>query len=159
MKQTVESVDFTIRPAETRDTPMLVEMVERIGRNYPNGYNRGWIGSADGLAYVRYHIEKGWVAVAERGDALIGHCAWSVKQGQPHQAYVRFAELQTLFVRPEVRGNGAAEALITAFNNYCETSALSVQMVHAVPDPKVIAVFEKMGFLEERRLMVRKARD
>ncbi len=159
MKESSDYPGFRIRNATTDDSAVLVEMVERIARLYPAGYNQGWLGSADGFAYVTYHIEKGWVAVAEQNHVLIGHCAWSVKQGLPYQAYVRYAELQTLFVGPAVRGQGVAEALLHAFNGFCSAAALSVQIVHAVPDPKALAMFEKIGFREERRLMVRIAND
>ncbi len=150
------SARIQIRNAVQSDCDQLVEMVEQIGRSDPAGYVPGWIGSADGLAYVRYHIEKGWVVVAQQDNHLVGHCAWSIKQGRPHQVYVRFAELETLYVSPAVRSKGIAEALVQAFAKYCQQNALSVQMVHAVPDPRPLALFERLGFVEQRRLLVRR---
>jgi len=151
------SARIKIRNAVQTDCELLVEMVEKIGSTDPISYSPGWIGSADGLAYVRYHIEKGWVVVAEHDGLLIGHCAWSIKQGRPHQAYVRYAELETLFVSPTLRGKGIAEALVKAFSTYCSQHALSVQTVHAVPDASTLALFKKLGFAEARRLLIRGA--
>lgn len=153
------SARIKIRNAIQTDREMLVQMVEQIGRADPTGYTPGWIGSADGLAYVLYHIEKGWVVVAEHDGMLVGHCAWSIKQGRPHQAYVRYAELETVFVAPNLRNKGIAEALVKAFSTYCSQHALSVQTVHAVPDAKTLTLFERLGFVEARRLMIRGAGD
>ncbi len=149
------SARIHIRNAELSDCDHLVEMVERIGRTDPAGYNPGWIGSADGLAYVRYHIEKGWVVVAEQDGQVVGHCAWSIKQGRPHQVYVRYAELETLYVAPSARNRGIADALVQSFSRYCQQNALSVQLVNAVPDPKILALFKRLGFIEQRRLLMR----
>lgn len=146
-----------IRTAQQQDQTALVEMVEQIGRADPFGYTPGWIGSADGMAYVRYHIEKGWVAVAELGGRLVGHCAWSVKKAQPHQAYVRFVELESLYVAAPVRSKGIADALVGAFGQYCKQHALSVQLVSVMPDPRTLALFERLGYVEMRRLLVKGA--
>ena len=151
------SARIKIRNAVQTDQRLLVEMIEQIGSADPVGYTPGWIGSADGLAYVRYHIEKGWVVVAEHDGKAVGHCAWSIKQGRPHQAYVRYAELETVFVSPELRNKGIAEALVKAFSTYCSQHALSVQTVHAVPDPRTLTLFERLGFVEARRFMIRGA--
>lgn len=153
------SARIKIRNAVQTDREMLVQMVEQIGRADPTGYTPGWIGSPDGLAYIRYHIEKGWVVVAEHDGTLVGHCAWSIKQGRPHQAYVRYAELETVFVAPTLRNKGIAEALVKAFSTYCSQHALSVQTVQAVPDAKTVTLFERLGFVEARRLMIRGAGD
>ncbi len=148
-----------IRTAQQQDQAVLAEMVEQIGRGDPFGYTPGWIGSADGLAYVRYHIEKGWVAVADLDGRLVGHCGWSVKKAQPHQAYVRFVELETLYVSPAVRSKGIAEALVGAFGQFCRQNALSVQLVNVIPEARTLALFERLGYVEMRRMMVKGSTD
>ena len=147
---------FRIRPAILDDLCALLPMLNRMLEEYPQGYSRRWMETADGQAYMRFHIERGWVLVAEVGARVVGHCAWTVRYAQPQHDYIRYAEIRTVYVLEAFRASGIAAALCNAMLEHCLRNALSVVSVHAVPDPEVVSLFTRLGFVERRRVMERR---
>ncbi len=132
-----------IRPAVESDVPALMPLM----RGYCDFYEAN--PSDAGLdemarALIATEDDKGMLLVADEGSGAIGFAAvgwkWSSLRG------TRIVVLEDLFVAPEARGRGAADALIQAVAERArENGAPVVTWLTAPDNQRAQAVYDRVG--------------
>lgn len=132
-----------IRPAVESDIPALMPLM----RGYCDFYKAN--PSDAGLdemarALIATEDDQGMLLVADDGGEAIGFAAvgwkWSSLRG------ARIAVLEDLFVGPEARGRGAADALIEAVAQRArENGAPVVTWLTAPDNHRAQAVYDRVG--------------
>jgi len=132
-----------IRPAVESDLPALTPLM----RGYCDFYKAN--PSDAGLdemarALIATEDDQGMLLVADEGGEAIGFAAvgwkWSSLRG------ARIAVLEDLFVAPEARGKGAADALIEAVAERARRHGAPVVTWLAAPDNhRAQAVYNRVG--------------
>lgn len=136
-----------IRPAVESDIPALMPLM----RGYCDFYKAN--PSDAGLdemarALIATEDDQGMLLVADDGGEAIGFAAvgwkWSSLRG------ARIAVLEDLFVGPEARGRGAADALIEAVAQRArENGAPVVTWLTAPDNHRAQAVYDRVGGTSE----------
>ena len=132
-----------IRPAVENDIPALMPLM----RGYCDFYE---VEPADeGLdemarALIASRDDQGMLLVADDGEGVIGFAAvgwkWSSLRG------ARIAVLEDLFVAPDARGQGAADALIEAVAERARRHGAPVVTWLTAPDNhRAQAVYNRLG--------------
>jgi GNAT superfamily N-acetyltransferase len=132
-----------IRPATESDIPALMPLIRGYCEFYKcdppdaglDEMSRALIASAD---------DQGMLLVADEDGEVIGFAAvgwkWSSLRG------ARIAVLEDLFVAPEARGKGAADALIEASASRARESGAPVMTWLTAPDNhRAQAVYDRVG--------------
>jgi GNAT superfamily N-acetyltransferase len=132
-----------IRPAAESDLPALMPLM----RGYSDFYQAN--PSDAGLdemarALIETEDDQGMLLVADEGGEAIGFAAvgwkWSSLRG------ARIAVLEDLFVAPEARGKGAADALIEAVAERARRHGAPVVTWLTAPDNhRAQAVYNRVG--------------
>ena len=133
-----------VRPATERDIPALIPLMRGYCEFYES--NPPDAGLAEmARALIAAADDQGILLVAE-GDELgvIGFAAvgwkWSSLRG------ARIAVLEDLFVAPEARGKGAADALIQACADRARANGAPVMTWLTAPDNhRAQAVYDRVG--------------
>jgi GNAT superfamily N-acetyltransferase len=132
-----------VRPAAERDIPAVMPLMRAYCEFYESNppdsglaeMARALIASAD---------DQGMLLVADDDGEAIGFAAvgwkWSSLRG------ARIAVLEDLFVAPEARGKGAADALIEACADRARTNGAPVMTWLTAPDNhRAQAVYDRVG--------------
>jgi GNAT superfamily N-acetyltransferase len=132
-----------IRPAAESDIPALMPLIRGYCEFYEcdppdaglDEMSRALIASAD---------DQGMLLVADEDGEVIGFAAvgwkWSSLRG------ARIAVLEDLFVAPEARGKGAADALIEASASRARENGAPVMTWLTAPDNRrAQAVYDRVG--------------
>jgi ribosomal protein S18 acetylase RimI-like enzyme len=132
-----------IRSATEEDLPALLPLM----RGYCDFY--GFSPQDEGLAEMARALiaaadSDGMLLVADDGDAVVGFAAVGWKWSSLRAA--RIAVMEDLFVAPEARGRGAADALISACAERArEHGAPVLSWQTATDNHRAQAVYERVG--------------
>lgn len=97
-------------------------------------------------------LERGWALVAVLGEEAIGFGLLSYWRG--------LAELSDLIVAPNYRGQGIGAALIGALCDHAKASGYAqAQIGVAENNPRALALYLRLGFEHDRRLILRLRED
>lgn len=133
-----------VRPAAERDIPALMPLMRGYCEFYEsNPPDSGLAAMARALIAAADDEGMLLVAVDDRGE-VIGFAAvgwkWSSLRG------ARIAVLEDLFVAPEARGQGAADALIKACASRARANGAPVMTWLTAPDnQRAQAVYDRVG--------------
>ena len=100
---------FTTRPAEPRDVPALVALLEAYMRET---FKVPWRGSAEALRRDGFGRECEIQVAMTGGGQVMGFMAWRKPYDLHH--CLTGGEILDLYVSPECRGRGVAPALVCA---------------------------------------------
>ena len=152
----------TVRRAEPRDAPELVELAESVGSE-PEGWliaSGEWRSAADERRYlraVRRHLHAA-VFVAEDEGAIVGRLSIA---RDPHPASEHVADIG-LMVALWRRREGVGTALMLAAEDWARRSGISKVELHVFPyNEPAIGFYRRLGYLEEglRRRHYRRGAD
>ena len=136
-----------IRDADESDIPALMPLMRGYCDFYEaNPTDEGLVEMARAL--IATADDRGMLLVADDGGEVIGFAAvgwkWSSLRG------ARIAVLEDLFVAPEARGRGAADALIEAVAERARNNgAPAVTWLTAPDNHRAQAVYERVGGTSE----------
>jgi ribosomal protein S18 acetylase RimI-like enzyme len=113
-------VPITVDSATEADIPAVIASAEALvatdaGRFDPAATDLGWAAKT-GLAYCRALLDSddNLIVVARDGDAVVGHLVARLSgPGSVHP--IRVADLESIHVYPDHRGNGIGDLLVTTF--------------------------------------------
>ena len=126
-----------IRPARIEEWAFLEDLQRRASLE-PGPYYEQLIAHPDAIALPAGQIERGEVMVAEIGGRVAGFAAIVETDGQ--------AELDGLFVEPELSRQGVGSALVAHAVHEARRRGLSLTVV-ASPEARIF--YEKCGFTAE----------
>jgi GNAT superfamily N-acetyltransferase len=133
-----------VRPAAERDIPALMPLMRGYCEFYESNPPDAGLDEM-ARALIATTDDQGMLLVAEdEGGAVIGFAAvgwkWSSLRG------ARIAVLEDLFVAPEARGKGAADALIEASASRARANGAPVMTWLTAPDNRrAQAVYDRVG--------------
>jgi len=111
-------------------------------------------------AFGREHADSHRCVVAERGGVVLG-MAWlalNPRPPVPHRPHGRVAaELQSVYVHPDLRGGGVAGALVAALVDLADEAGAERVVVHS----SVVGerLYRRLGFGDARLLLQRPPED
>ena len=105
----MSSARFTARPAEPRDVPVLVQLLEAYMRET---FKAPWHGSAEALRRDGFGREFEMHIATTGGERVMGFLAWRKSYDLHH--CLTGGEILDLYVLPEYRGRGVAPVLVCA---------------------------------------------
>lgn len=145
--------DFTIRHRSPEDLSACASVLARV--YHKDGY------PVQGVSHAVEFLSNSstlcaWAAVSVSDGAIIGHVAMSsaaekddvaVKLWrQLHDRIDDIAVLERLFVDPEARGRGVADALMQAVVEDCRARGLRVVLFALEKDQGAMRLYEKVGW-------------
>ncbi|MBO9048512.1 GNAT family N-acetyltransferase [Curtobacterium flaccumfaciens pv. flaccumfaciens] len=154
--------DVVIRASRLDDMPAVADLrwrwsVDEDGRSpvqTPEEYRRSM------TDFAARHRESHRCVVAERDGVVLG-MAWLAVHPRPPAPHVdgdRFAaELQTVYVHPELRGSGVAGRLVTALLELADELGVERTSVHSSVDGE--RLYRRLGFGDARLLLQRPPED
>jgi GNAT superfamily N-acetyltransferase len=154
--------DVVIRASRPDDMPAVADLrwrwsVDEDGRapvQTPEEYRRAM------TTFATDHQESHRCVVAERDGVVLG-MAWLAVNPRPPAPHVdgdRFAaELQTVYVHPELRGAGVAGRLVTALLDIADELGVERTSVHSSVDGE--RLYRRLGFGDARLLLQRPPED
>ena len=114
--------------------------------------------------YADYLAVGGFVLLAERDGALAGYAMVAVKtsaETELDDTWVsgdRVADIETLVVLPEARGDGVGSALLDAVDAELESAGIHDVIIAAfVTNTEAIRLYERRGFRPASLYMIRLA--
>jgi ribosomal protein S18 acetylase RimI-like enzyme len=114
--------------------------------------------------YVDFLADGGFALLAERDDALVGYAMVAIKtsvETELDDTWVsgdRVAEIETLVVLPEARGDGVGTALLDAVDaELAERGIDDVLIAAFVTNTDAIRLYERRGFRPASLYMIRLA--
>ncbi len=144
---------MNIRVAIIEDFPMVQSLFQELFTLLPNGQVERWPQTREGQEYLLNNIHAGHVFVAEVQDKIHGYLMWSIRQAMSFQAFKQYAELQSIYVSEPHRNNGIGTQLCEVFFNVCAQDCIDTIMVESAVLPETVRFYEKLGFIEERKVM------
>lgn len=152
----------SVRHAEPRDAPALVELAEAVAAE-PEGWliaEGGWRSPGEERRYLRAvrRSSHAAVLVAEVGDELVGRLSIS---RDPHPASRHVADLG-LFVAKRHRRRGVGRELLVAAEEWARSTGVLKIELHVFPhNEPAIALYRSLGYEQEglRRRQYRRAAD
>jgi RimJ/RimL family protein N-acetyltransferase len=142
--------EYSIRPADPRDAPALVELANAVGSE-PEGWlisTNNWRSAADERRYLRSirRYPHAAVFVAEGPDGIVGRL--SVGR-DPHPASAHVADLG-LMVAAAHRRRGIGLALLEEAVAWARSVGVHKLELHVFPhNDAAIALYERFGFERE----------
>ena len=134
---------LTIRPARREEREALEELQLRASLALGE-YNEQLEAEPDAVQLPAEQIEQGGVIVAEMDDRVAGFAAILVEDGQ--------AELDGLFVEPELWRNGIGAALVDVAVHAARRQGLAMMVI---ANPSAREFYEKCGFTVEGKAETR----
>lgn len=134
---------LTIRPARREEREALEELQRRASLALGE-YNEQLEAEPDAVQLPAEQIEQGGVIVAEMDDRVAGFAAILVEDGQ--------AELDGLFVEPELWRNGIGAALVDVAVHAARRQGLAMMVI---ANPSAREFYEKCGFTVEGKAETR----
>ncbi|WIJ43897.1 GNAT family N-acetyltransferase [Curtobacterium citreum] len=111
-------------------------------------------------AFAREHAASHRCVVAERGGVVLG-MAWlalNARPPVPHRPRGRAAaELQSVYVHPDLRGGGVAGALVAALLDLADEAGAERVVVHSSAMGE--SLYRRLGFGDARLLLQRPPED
>jgi RimJ/RimL family protein N-acetyltransferase len=155
-------VTASVRHAEPRDAPALVELAEAVAAE-PEGWliaEGGWRSPGEERRYLRAvrRSSHAAVLVAEVGDELVGRLSIS---RDPHPASRHVADLG-LLVAKRHRRRGVGRKLLVAAEEWARSTGVLKIELHVFPhNEPAIALYRSLGYEQEglRRRQYRRAAD
>jgi ribosomal protein S18 acetylase RimI-like enzyme len=115
--------------------------------------------------YVGFLAGGGFAVLAERDGALVGYALVAIKTSaemefdDTWQSGDRVAEIETLVVLPEARGEGVGSALLDAVDGELEAAGIHDVAIGAfATNTDAIRLYERRGFRPASLYMIRLAR-
>lgn len=142
-----------IRVAITEDFPIIQSLFQELFLLFPNRQEERWPHTKEGQEYLSKKIATDHIFVAELNRNIVGYLIWSTRQGMSFQQFKNYAELQSMCVSEKHRNNGIGTKLCKAFLDVCEREGLDTIMVESSILPETVGFYEKLGFVEERKIM------
>lgn len=144
---------LTVRPARLpEDKPAILDFIwglQRYEAEFEHDRRLDPAYGEDQFAYMMKEAEKGITFVAEMEGRLVG---WVVVIEQDNPPYVieeerLGAQICELYVAPEVRGQGAGQALIAACEDWARAKGHKVIKIgHLAENDRAAAVYGKAGY-------------
>lgn len=133
---------------------------ERLGPYV--GEDASW--TARRALYAEFFAAGGFAMLAERDGALVGYAMVAIKTSAETElddtwvAGERVADIETLVVLPETRGDGVGSALLDAVDVELEAEGIHDVLIAAfVTNTDAIRLYEKRGFRPASLYMIRLA--
>jgi GNAT superfamily N-acetyltransferase len=147
--------DVVIRASRTEDLPTVADLrwrwsVDEDGAA-PVGTREAF--RAAMTAFAAAHPETHRCVVAERDGVVVG-MAWLAivaRPPTPDRPVRHTADVQTVYVAPEVRGSGLAARLVQALLDVAAEAGVERSTVHASVMGE--ALYRRLGFGDARRLL------
>lgn len=129
---------LSLRPARFEDRHRLEDLQRRASLALDD-FREALLANPDAIALPAEQIERGEVLVAEIGDRIAGFAVILDHHGK--------AELDGLFVEPELWRQGVGSALIEAATH--ETRRRGLSLLTVVANPAAEEFYAKCGFAVE----------
>jgi GNAT superfamily N-acetyltransferase len=142
-----------IRLGTLNDLPDILRMDEDLvlfDHRFDPTLELTWSQSDAGMAFFRSRLTSaaGVVLVAQRREGgLVAYLAASVVQAADYRRIGPMAEVDCLFVEPEVRGKGVGQNLLRRFREWAEENGLHrVRVVVSAENGDAIRFYRREGF-------------
>lgn len=136
------------REANLNDLAVLLEFEQGVinfERPFDSTLKEGKISYYDIEAMIT--ADDVFVAVAVRGNVVIGSGYAQIENGKPYLKHKTYAYLGFMFVKEDSRGEGVNKLIIDALNQWiCKRGIDEVRLDVYVDNPGAIRAYEKAGF-------------
>ena len=145
---------ITVRKAALADMETLLRLDRELfafdGQFDPT-LNPAWTSSSEGEDYFRERIggAGGMAWVVECDGAVGGYLSAVIEEADECRTVRRVAELESMYVRESLRGQGAGHALIREFFSWAARSNVQrLRVVASAGNQKAIAFYRREGFAD-----------
>ena len=146
--------DIEIRKARSEEQGMLAELIQAMALE-SEGWQLDACTLAAGIRAVFERPERGTYWVLAEGTRLIGCTLITTEWSDWHNA--AYWWMQSLYIRPESRGQGLLQALLKALEQEAQLSGVrEIRLYVEKENARAIRAYEKSGFAESGYLMMSK---
>lgn len=152
------SPPWTIKAAQQADDSLIAEFFFKMWQDYDmdNILQDDWLNGT--LEFIRDARERYQYAafIADVEGKAVGSAACQIFHGlypsifRPEKR--QYGYIWGVYVRPETRGQGIAQALTKACNDYLKGIGCTKVLLHASPMGK--PVYEKLGFVTSNEMVL-----
>ena len=145
------------KPEDLLEISKLNLELFNIQRQFDPTANLEWTFSPDGQEYFKTRIstEDSFTEVAEdESGKLIGYIFGAIFKRQPWRIEGKYAELESIYIKPEYKGEKLGSQLTNNFINWCRQNKVNhVSVIPSAQNEGAIKFYRKMGFSEYDTIM------
>jgi RimJ/RimL family protein N-acetyltransferase len=142
-----------LRQAETSDIETIqelnTELSEMEAERYDPTINVEWTLSDQAADWYRKRINQsdGFAYVVEDNETVVGYAIGACSEPEAFREVDKIAEMETMFLKPEYRGEGIGSELMNEFKDWAEEKDVERLRVEASADNKgAIRFYRENGF-------------
>ncbi len=144
---------YLIRKAKPDDLPEISKLnleLFKIQHEFDPTANLEWTFSPDGQEYFKTRIstEDSFTEVVEdESGKLIGYIFGTIFKRQPWRIEGKYAELESIYIKPEYQGEKLGSQLTNNFINWCRENKVNyVSVIPSAQNESAIKFYRKLGF-------------
>lgn len=148
-------MEFIIKIATINDLAVIQELnlklFEKEYTEFDDTLDCGWTFGEDGESYFKKHIteDDSCVFVAFIHNLVIGYLAGGLAEKDPSRVLPKFAELESMFVLDEYRGQGVGKKLYETFVDWCKQKGVGrLRVIASCQNISGINFYRKNSFLD-----------
>ncbi|MEK7629032.1 MAG: GNAT family N-acetyltransferase [Patescibacteria group bacterium] len=143
----------TIRKAKPEDLSEVSKLnleLFNIQHEFDPTANLDWTFSADGQEYFKARIsgEDSFVEIVENEEKnIIGYIMCTILKRPLYRIDVKYAELESIYIKPEHQGEKLGSQLTNNFINWCRENKVNyVSVIPSAQNESAIKFYRKNGF-------------
>ncbi|MDP3764369.1 MAG: GNAT family N-acetyltransferase [bacterium] len=146
-------MELTIRKATLDDLAEISKLnleLFNVQHKFDPTANLNWTMSPDGQEYFKTRIsaEDSFTEVAEdKSGQLVGYIFGAIFKRQPWRVEGKYAELESIYIKPEHQVAGLGAKLTSDFINWCRQNKVNyISVIPTSKNEKAIKFYRKLGF-------------
>lgn len=147
-----QNESILIRKATAKDIEDILRLNSALFKEeykkYDNNLNLKWTYSS-GRKYFKNRIVKrnSFVEVAEAKGKIIGYLCGDISRGKSYHKKAKYAELENMMIKNELRRKGIGTMLMRSFLNWCKKNKVKhVTVAASAKNKQAISFYRKVGF-------------